>query len=386
MTADAQQATLGQTLAALQQNREALPWPERRQLAASLGQTLEAGDGHEAVLPLVHLLATDAKPEVRQGIANLLPTLGDDDFTALAAKLSEDTNAFVRNAAQRAVDRRRRGQKEASRKRRGIDQVLTDYTAMEREYGRAAAEKARRLGERLYDLLVGATVHDMRAVLTPAKANATSLLAHIDEGNADPRALREGVVKIADRLDFMERLLDDMRSYSQPVPPQRARARLAHLVTEAVGIVRENMTAVRRDPAAVELSAAVAEGVIVRVARHQLVVAFTNVIKNAYEALADEAGQFTAGRVDIQAELIGDEVRVVVRDTGRGLAPDDLRELRQFIPGRTTKKNRGTGFGLPIARRNVLAHGGTFDIDSVVEHGTTVTITLPLAQDAEEDE
>lgn len=386
MTAEQRQSALTGALATLQQNREALPWPDRRQLADLLGQALRTGNGQDGLLPLVNLLAEDPKPEVRQGIADLLPALADDAFAPLAARLSEDTNAFVRNAAQRAVDRRRRGQKEAGRKKRGIDQVLTDYSAMERDHGRAAAEKARRLGERLYDLLVGATVHDLRSVVTPAKANATSLLAHLDEGNADPKVLREGVVKIADRLEFMERLLEDVRSYSQPLPTQRSRTRLADMVVEGVGIVRDDMIAAQRDPAAVQLAVAIPEGVMLRAARHQLVVAFTNVIKNAYEALADSAGQFQGGQVDIRAELIADEVRITVRDTGQGLPPDELRDLRQFIPGRTTKKNRGTGFGLPIARRNVLAHGGTFDIDSVVEHGTTVTITLPLAQDAEEDE
>jgi len=385
VTAEQRQSALTDALATLQQNPEALPWPDRRQLPGRLGQALKAGNGQDGLLPLINLLAEDPKPEVRQGIADLLPALADDAFAPLAARLSEDTNAFVRNAARRAVDRRR-GQKEAGRKKRGIDQVLTDYTAMEREHGRAAADKARRLGERLYDLLVGATVHDLRAVVTPAKANATSLLDHLDEGNTDAKVLREGLEKIADRLEFMERLLEDVRSYSQPLPTQRSRTRLADMVAEAVGIVRDNMIAAQRDPAAVQLAVAVPEGVMLLAARHQLVVAFTNIIKNAYEALADSAGQFRGGQVDIRAELIADEVRITVRDTGVGLPPDELRDLRQFIPGRTTKKNRGTGFGLPIARRNILAHGGTFDIDSVVEQGTTVTLTLPLTQDAEDEE
>lgn len=386
MTAEQRQSTLTAALATLQQDRDAISWPERRQLAAALGQSLRAGNGRESLMPLIHLLADDAKPEVRQGIADLLAVLDDNTFAPLAARLSEDSNAFVRNAAQRAVDRRRRGQKEAGRKKRGIEQVLADYTAMEREHGRVAAEKARRLSERLYDLLVGATVHDMRAIVTPAKANAVSLLAHLDEGNADPKALREGVTKIADRLEFLERLLEDMRSYSQPLPTQRSRARLADMVTEAIGIVRDNMVAAQRDPAKVQLTIAVPEGVMLRAARHQLVIAITNVIKNAYEALAGQSGQFQGGQVDIRAEMIANEVRIVVRDTGQGLPAEDLRELRQFIPGRTTKKNRGTGFGLPIARRNILAHGGTIDIDSVIDRGTTVTITLPLTQDAEEEE
>lgn len=38
----------------------------------------------------------------------------------------------------------------------------------------------------------------------------------------------------------------------------------------------------------------------------------------------------------------------------------------------------GTGFGLPIARRNIAAHGGSLNIDSVENEGTRVTVLLPI--------
>lgn len=80
MTAEQRQSALTGALATLQQNREALPWPDRRQLTGLLGQALKAGNGQDGLLPLVNLLAEDPKPEVRQGIADLLPALADDAF------------------------------------------------------------------------------------------------------------------------------------------------------------------------------------------------------------------------------------------------------------------------------------------------------------------
>ncbi|MFW6062064.1 MAG: ATP-binding protein [Planctomycetota bacterium] len=81
--------------------------------------------------------------------------------------------------------------------------------------------------------------------------------------------------------------------------------------------------------------------------------------------------------VAIAARRAGDCIEIVVRDSGMGLPPEELAEVRQFIPGGTSKKTYGTGFGLPFAKRKVADHGGTLQIDSIEDEGTTVTIVLP---------
>ncbi len=70
--------------------------------------------------------------------------------------------------------------------------------------------------------------------------------------------------------------------------------------------------------------------------------------------------------------------RTTVTDSGPGIPPD-VRE-RIFQPFFTTK-HRGTGLGLPIARRAVELHGGTIAIACPPEGGTVVTIELPLHHD-----
>ena len=57
----------------------------------------------------------------------------------------------------------------------------------------------------------------------------------------------------------------------------------------------------------------------------------------------------------------------------------NLAEVRQCLPGRTSRRHTGTGFGLCNARRFVEAHEGTLRIDSKENQGTTVTIVLPIA-------
>jgi signal transduction histidine kinase len=63
-------------------------------------------------------------------------------------------------------------------------------------------------------------------------------------------------------------------------------------------------------------------------------------------------------------------------DSGPGI-PADVR-ARIFTPFFTTK-SRGSGLGLPTAKRLVEAHHGTIDVDCPPAGGTTVTVRLPTA-------
>ena len=73
---------------------------------------------------------------------------------------------------------------------------------------------------------------------------------------------------------------------------------------------------------------------------------------------------------------------VAVRDTGRGIAEDDLplifERFHRIDPSRT-RATGGAGLGLTIARRLVEAQGGTIRADSEIGKGTTFTVELPAA-------
>jgi len=89
----------------------------------------------------------------------------------------------------------------------------------------------------------------------------------------------------------------------------------------------------------------------------------------------------------ISAQMLGEEkVQIVVEDTGMGIAAEDLEEILQFIPGKSSKRGYGTGFGLPIAQRNIELHGGSMGIESQEDQGTRVTMVLPVKQNGEEIE
>jgi len=79
----------------------------------------------------------------------------------------------------------------------------------------------------------------------------------------------------------------------------------------------------------------------------------------------------------------GGGVELFVRDTGIGIAPEDIpRALTPFtqLDQSMTRSQEGTGLGLPISKRLVEAHGGVLCIDSAPGQGTTVTVILPASR------
>jgi len=98
--------------------------------------------------------------------------------------------------------------------------------------------------------------------------------------------------------------------------------------------------------------------------------ALLNVVANAID--------FTpaGGRVDVHVAPDAGGARVIVRDTGRGISPDDLARVGTSF---FTTRDTGTGLGVVLARNVVAQHGGRFELASEAGRGTTVTITLPPA-------
>jgi signal transduction histidine kinase len=104
--------------------------------------------------------------------------------------------------------------------------------------------------------------------------------------------------------------------------------------------------------------------------------------------LITNAIKFTpsGGQVEVSSSVGANELRIAVRDTGAGMAPEDIpHALEPFTQvGRDHRRHQeGTGLGLPISKTLVELHGGRFEIESALGVGTTVTIGLPLATDSE---
>jgi two-component system OmpR family sensor kinase len=101
-------------------------------------------------------------------------------------------------------------------------------------------------------------------------------------------------------------------------------------------------------------------------------------------ALVDNALIYTnaGGTVTLSIEVDEMDARLMVRDTGIGIAQEDLAHIFERFYRADPARSRaagGSGLGLSIARWVIEAHGGSITVESQVGQGSTFTVTLPLA-------
>ena len=224
----------------------ALPWRERR-LVVGPAVALAATDPERADA-LLGALVADSQWQVRKELAEHLVALDDDRLARLAGALAGDGNCFVVEAVQRSMDRRRKGAKEDLRRTKTQSEIETMVQHFERRYGPKAARQARRLADRLYDVAVGSTVHELRGLITPLVDTFAALLSQVQTDRLDTTWAKRHLPLVKNRLDLVQRVLEDMREFSRATPVTRRPEALSGLCHEAVALAVDWFQASGIDP------------------------------------------------------------------------------------------------------------------------------------------
>jgi two-component system sensor kinase FixL len=177
---------------------------------------------------------------------------------------------------------------------------------------------------------------------------------------------REAAVvgEVLSRIDTLNSLIQDLLLFARPPQPRPAPVDVSPLVTTTAELLSS-------DPALSRVRIDVEGSAPPLAADAELLkIVFLNLLVNSAHAMRGE------GRIQVTIGVAEGYCRVAVVDAGPGI-PSDIRE-KIFTPFFTTK-SRGTGLGLPTAKRLVEAHQGTIQIDCPPGGGTTVTVQLPLA-------
>ena len=210
--------------------------------------------------------------------------------------------------------------------------------------------------------------HDLRTPLSVI----TGYLEGLKDGVLKPTPKRFSAMY--DEAIFLQRLIEDLRTLSladagelslnpQEVQPGDLIERAAafyqhaaeqgsvHLTAASVGAV----PAIQADP-------------------ERMQQALGNLVSNALRYTPAD------GRVDLTAQQDGSGVRIDVRDTGSGIAPEDLPHIfERFYRGDASRNSSGSGLGLAITKSIIELQGGKISASSEgADQGSTFSIWLPL--------
>jgi len=206
---------------------------------------------------------------------------------------------------------------------------------------------------------VGAKVaHELKNPLASIKG-----LCQLVARTPESERTQERLAVVASEISRMETILHEYLSFSRPLEDLKPEK------LDLVALARDVLDSLagRADQAGVALDL---EGgaALVHGDPRRLKEALINLVSNAIEATPN------GGRVVLRVRSAPSGVTLEVRDTGRGISPEDLERLgTSFF---TTRPN-GTGLGVVLAQGVINQHGGVLTYASTVGHGTTATIQFP---------
>jgi len=235
-------------------------------------------------------------------------------------------------------------------------ELATAFNAMAERLQRSEALRRRAASDLAHDLATPATVLEsqLQAMVdgvVPADA------AQLDRARAAAAGLSGVIVQLGE-LTFAEAAPLGLR------PEAVDLATLAREITDSLdGLLRER-----------EVRAEISGDATALVDRGHVARALRNVVTNAIQHSPG------AGTVRVEMSAAGGAALVRVRDSGPGIADEDLPYVfeRFYRADRSRARIPGSGIGLTVARELVVANGGSLEVESTGARGTTMLLTLPV--------
>lgn len=229
--------------------------------------------------------------------------------------------------------------------------------AMQLDAGRTAATEAARLGA--FRETARRVAHELKNPLTPIRFAVSRLRQTVSPEQQDTLEVLEI------ETTRLETLAKSFAQFGRLPDGAVAEVDMAELLRYAV------RAAV---PSSMTVSLQLPDSLPYITGHHDpLARALSNILLNAVDASGPN------GTVTVTANVVHDaepSLEIRIHDTGPGIPAEALSRI--WEPYVTTKPG-GTGLGLAIVKQTVLAHGGSVTASSGTTHGTTITLTLPIA-------
>lgn len=207
--------------------------------------------------------------------------------------------------------------------------------------------------------------HEVRNPLTTMRTTVHGLMRQ--EERPEHQKMFQVVI---DEILRVDAIVEEFLGYARPREPRKEAIQAKEIFKSIEALISGTLQEKQ-----IRLALTGDSSLILHVDPAQLRQILMNIVLNAIQAM-DEGGYLT-----IRSQLRGSFAEIMVKDTGSGIAQENLDKV--FTPFYTTRA-KGTGLGLSICRQLVMANGGDLQIESTVGEGTTVLIKIPVYGGQEE--
>ncbi len=221
--------------------------------------------------------------------------------------------------------------------------------------------------EQIKNDFISSVSHELRTPLTAIKGWSETLA-----GGYDPETFSKGMKVITGETQRLERMVEELLDFS------RIQSGHFSLQMSTMDVIAE-----LDDALLIYIDKAKKENITISYNEPEFLCAVygdKNRLRQVFINIIDNAIKYTdaGGSIYITAEKQETTMTITVSDTGCGIAPADLPKVKaKFYKANSTR--HGSGIGLAVADEIIAMHGGTLELESELNVGTTVTITLPLA-------
>ncbi len=230
------------------------------------------------------------------------------------------------------------------------------------------------VADKMKNDFISTVSHELRTPLTAIKGWGEMLKELDGEDREISRRGTEVIINESDRLSHLvEELLDFSRMQSGNMTLRLEKIDVLAELDEAIFVFKERS---KRDGIEIKYNAPeIPAPMMGDPGRIKQV--FVNILDNAFKY--NKQG----GLVDVKAEVDEDALTIHFSDTGCGIAPDDLPNVKKKFY-KANIQVRGSGIGLAVVDEIIRLHNGVFEINSELDVGTTVTIVFPIEKVAVE--
>ncbi len=233
------------------------------------------------------------------------------------------------------------------------------------------SEKLQKINK-MKDTLIRLIAHDLKTPFTVIFGYTDILRQDFNSISDEEKLMYLESIRKASHISvqLLENLTMWSKSYSDKLQYNRANINVGDAVKESV-YLHEQIAANKK----IKLSSDIGDNIIAYADENMLKTVLRNLILNAIKFTNEE------GRVKINAEKTGKEIRISVEDNGIGIDEETkstLFNLDEFVSSEGTAGERGSGFGLVLCNEFVEKNGGKIWVESEVGKGSKFMFTVPI--------